>query len=279
MLKALLAFGLVCSLSAAEPSAVSRANPSRSVQPPATPPPSPPPPPKPTATDCWRDFFINIGACQHDFEGSDRIVVAQRRAALSGASSAFHSCLSQVPAASAPTITPDAPVGARAWTCLEQLVLDIKECRTKFSPGVPVLSGDPERDTMKNAFDQCLSGAVGKNGWCNGRRPNNPVAEARVDILEGPVMEPARRSVTLTVSHTGTAPVSIYWYAAVFNGEGEVVSQQALGMTPDMPGAPTRITLPLTDVGEDGTDIVVLARTTTDGDPLRAGGASHMLVQ
>lgn len=278
MLKALLAFGLVCTLSAAEPSLALRPSLGSGVQPPTAPPP-PPPPPKPTAIDCWRDFFINIGACQHDFEGSDRIVVAQRRAALSGASSAFHSCLSLVPAGSPPTTTPDAPAGARPWSCLEQLVLDIKECRTKFSPGVPVLTGDPERDTMKNAFDQCLSGAVGKNGWCNGRRPNNPVAEARVDILEGPAMEPTRKSVTLTVSHTGVRPVNIYWYAAVFNLDGEVVSQQALGMTPDMPGAPTRITFPLADVGEDGSDIVVLAKATTDGDALGAADGSHALVR
>jgi len=278
MLKALLAFGLVCTLSAAVPSAVSRAGAAGMAEPTAPPPP-PPPPPKPSAVDCWRDFFVNIASCQHDFEGSDRIVVAQRRAALSGASTAFNSCLGLVPAGSPPTTTPDAPAGARPWSCLEQLVLDIKECRTKFSPGVPVLTGDPERDTMKNAFDLCLSGAVGKNGWCNGRMPNNPVAQARVDILDGPQMEATRRSVTLTVSHTGAGPVSIYWYAAVFNGVGEVVSKQTLGMTPGVPSTPTRITLPLTDVGEDGADIVVLAKTTADGDPFGSGDGAHARLQ
>ena len=270
MLRLIVAFGLVCALGTAEGPSQRSAPPEKPAA--KTPPPPPPPPPTPTANDCWRDFFVNIAACQHEFEGSDRIVVAQRRAALNGASAGFGSCLNLIAPNSPPTDTPDAPVGARAWTCLEQLMIDIKECRTKFSPGVPVLTGDPERDTMKNAFDQCLSGAMGKNGWCNGRKPNNPVAPlTKVDILDGPSLAASRQSVTLTVAHTGSKPTDVYWYAAVFDREGAVVSKQPLGMTANVPAGPTRLTLPLEGVGEEGVDVVVLGRTVA-GDPFGGAG-------
>jgi hypothetical protein len=275
MLKLLIALGLICSLSAAQPSSL-RPNPTAGK--PAAAPPPPPPPPMPTVNDCWHDFFVNIAACQHDFEGSDRIVVAQRRSALAGASAGFNSCLNLVPGNSPATDTPDAPVGARAWTCLEQLVLDIKECRTKFSPGVPVLQGDPERDTMKNAFDQCLGGAVGKNGWCNGRKPNNPLLLARVDILDGPAMAATKESVSLTASHSASKPIDVYWYAAVFDGEGEVVAKQSLGMTANVPPGPTRLTLPLEGVGERGVDVVVVGRTSPD-DPFGIGSVGVVRVR
>ncbi|HYD01045.1 MAG TPA: hypothetical protein VEB22_07445, partial [Phycisphaerales bacterium] len=240
---------------------------------PAAAPPVPPPPPLPTANDCWRDFFVNIAACQHDFEGSDRIVVAQRRSALAGASAGFSSCLNLVPAGSPATETPEAPVNSRPWTCLEQLVLDIKECRTKFSPGVPVLQGDPERDTMKNAFDQCLSGAIGKNAWCNGRKPNNPLMLAKVNVLEGPALAASRDSVTLTVTHTAGEPLDIYWYAALFNDRSELVSRQSLGMTARVPPAPTTLTLPVEGGCDEAVSVVVLGRTAAQGDPF--GGAGH----
>lgn len=275
MLKLILAFGLVFTVGAAEPPATRPTAPAK----PVAPPPPPPAPLMPAASDCWRDFFVNIGACQHDFEGTDRIVVAQRRSALQGAAAAFSSCLNLVPLKSPATETPDAPVGARAWTCLEQLVIDIKECRTKFSPGVPVLQGDPERDTMKNAFDQCLGGAVGKNGWCNGRKPNNPVQPlTQINILNAPTLAATKDSVTLTVLHTAPAPVDIYWYAAVFNAQSELVSQQSLGMTARVPSTPTEITLPLTGVGEDGVDVVVLGRAESANDPVGTNSGVHIQV-
>lgn len=275
MLKLILAFGLVFTLGASEPPATRPTPPVK----PAAPLLPPPPPLMPAAADCWRDFFVNISACQHDFEGTDRIVVAQRRSALQGAAAAFNSCLNLVPAKSPPTDTPDAPAGSRAWTCLEQLVIDIKDCRTKFSPGVPVLQGDPERDTMKNAFDQCLGGAVGKNGWCNGRRPNNPVQPlTQINILNAPVMAAAKDSVTLTVLHTAPEPVDIYWYAAVFNNRSELVSQQALGMTARVPSTPTEITLPMSGVGEDGVDVVVLGRAESAADPIGINGGARIQI-
>jgi len=253
MLKHVVALGLVFMLDAAEPPGQRSAS-------------KPAPPPMPSAGDCWRDFFVNISSCQHDFEGTDRIVVAQRRTAMQGAAAALSSCLNLVPASSPATETPDAPPGARAWTCLEQLVLDIKECRTKFSPGVPVLQGDPERDTMKNAFDLCLGGAAGKNGWCNGRKPNNPAATAaRMDILTPPSLASSRDSVTLTVLHSASKPVDIYWYAAVFNGRSELVSQQPLGMTAQVPPSPTQLTLPIDRVSAEGADVVVLGRAAELG--------------
>lgn len=291
MLKVFLAFGLLCAFGTGEP-VVRRGHSSTKVpQPPAAP---PPPPAMPMAADCWRDFFVNIGACQHDFEGTDRIVVAQRRAALSGAGNGFNSCLNIVPQGSPVTETPEAPPGgvARPWTCLEQLTLDIKECRTKFSPGVSTLQGDPDRDTMKNAFDQCINGAVSKNGWCNGRKPNNPVAlpvlpsapRTQIDILEGPTLAASKESVTMTVTHSGdgegtggadaVGPMNITWYAAVFSEDGEVVSRQELGTTMNVPPTPTQITLPLAGVGAEGVEVVVLARRAHGaGAPARFEGA------
>lgn len=260
MLKPLIALGLICSIGTGEPPNA-----------PARPPAPPPPPPMPTAMDCWRDFFVNIGACQHDFEGTDRIVVAQRRAALSGAAMGFNSCLNLVPMGSPVTTTPEVPANARPWTCLEQLVLDIKECRTKFSPGVPLLHGDPERDTMKNAFDQCINGAVSKNGWCNGRKPNNPVAPppeplTRLDVLEGPALSSSRQSVTVTVAPVGTdgKPVNVSWFAAVFNERSELVSEEPLGTTVGVPATPTKLTLALSQPASPDSAVIVVGKI--DGD-------------
>lgn len=226
----------------------------------------------PGAPDCWRDFLVGIANCQHEFEGTDRIQVALRRTAMSGAGAALNSCLNIVPAAFPVTDTPEAPIGSKPYTCLEQLMVDVKECRTKFSPGVVSQQSDPERDTMKNAFDQCLGGAMSKNGWCNGRKPNNPMITARVNILDGPALAADKSSVTVTVAHTAGKPANIYWFAAVFNAQSELVSEQRIGMTANVPAMPTRLTLPLTGVGPDGQDVVVLGRTTDSDEPFGAVG-------
>jgi len=277
MLKLILASVLICTLGANEPSTVRTPTPTRSAVPPAPPPP-PPPPPMPAATDCWHDFFLNIAACQREFEGTDRIVVSLRRTALAGAGNALNSCLNLVPSNSPVTETPEAPPGSKAYTCLEQLMLDVKECRTKFSPGVTTNQQDPDRDTMKNAFDQCLGGAMSKNGWCNGRKPNNPVQTTRINILEGPALAESKESVTVTVAHSSEKPLNIFWYAAIFNRRSGAMQQQSLGMTSNVPGSPTAITLPIADVGEEKVDVVVLARTTALDDPFGMGAGAYTRV-
>jgi hypothetical protein len=152
-------------------------------------------------------------------------------------------------------------------------MVDVKECRTKFSPGVVSAQSDPERDTMKNAFDQCLGGAMSKNGWCNGRRPNNPMIVAHVNMLQGPALAADRSSVTVTVAHTSKSPINIYWFAAVFDRKTDAVRQERLGMTANVPCAPTALTLSLdSPVGADA-DVVVLGKAEGDEAPIGGAGS------
>ncbi|MFT3686234.1 MAG: hypothetical protein QM783_15160 [Phycisphaerales bacterium] len=273
MLKLILSVGAVgMMVTAAEPSMRGTRTGASSPEPPKKAPTPPPPPPMPSAGDCWRDFIVGVQSCQHEFEGTDRIQVALRRTAMSGAGAALNSCLNLVPGSSPPTETPEAPIGSRAYTCLEQIMLDVKECRTKFSPGVISAQADPDRDTMKNAFDQCLGGAMSKNGWCNGRKPNNPMQTAQVNLLEGPALASDRSSVTFTVAHTGAKPVNIYWYAAIYDRRANLMREQRLGMTPNVPCAPTALTLPLEEPVTAESDVIVLGKSEGNEPPVGGTG-------
>lgn len=248
------------------------AKPQQPPTPPPLPPPPPPPPPMPGAMDCWKDFLVAIQTCQHEFEGTDRIQVALRRTALNGAGTALNSCLNIIPPDFPPTETPEAPIGSPPLSCLQQLFVDIRECRTKFSPGVVSQQSDPDRDTMKNAFDQCLGGAMSKNGWCNGRKPNNPAQQVQINLLKGPRLTDDREGVTVIVAHTAGAPINISWMAAVFDRQNRLVSRLLLGTTVGVPGVPTAMTLPLTERVPDGADVVVLGEPEGDGDPFAGVG-------
>lgn len=237
---------------------------------------------EPTMLDCWDDYFSAISQCQVDFNGQDASTVTARKACMAGATQTLNSCLELVPKDSPPTTTPTVPANSPARTCLRQLVEDIKSCRTKFGPKLPNTNPPtnvPDYDTKRNAYEECVRGAVAKNSWCLKRKPNNPVATVAFEIMDSVPMTATSTSATVTVLHKASAPLNVYWYATIFDRDGNTVAELSLGMTANVPASPTAVTLPLSGVPTNGVEIVLFGCTSTDTDDLGVGDAAYTLFQ